>query len=155
MIGFIIRKLAGGIISYIESNNPVAAALLSKMGYNEKEKVQVKKEFLRMVARMELNPAKARYINDFFERYLTLNKMEEEKLMKEINEMENAEEIFKLTGSWEEKGIRKGIEKGKKAEKKQIAFEMLKEGSSVDFVAKVTKLDIDEIREIKKQLKEQ
>ncbi|WP_172840432.1 hypothetical protein [Virgibacillus phasianinus] len=30
---------------YIESNNPVAAALLSKMGYKETEKVQVKKEF--------------------------------------------------------------------------------------------------------------
>lgn len=141
--------------SYIKSNNPVAAALLSKMGYNEKEKVQVKKEFLRMIARMELNPAKARYINDFFERYLILNKIEEEELMKEINELENAEEIFKLTNSWEEKGIEKGIEKGKRAEKRKIALEMLKEGSSVDFVAKVTKLDIDEIEEMKVQLKEQ
>ncbi|MBM7599942.1 putative transposase/invertase (TIGR01784 family) [Virgibacillus halotolerans] len=75
--------------------------------------------------------------------------------MKEINELENAEEIFKLTNSWEEKGIEKGIEKGKRAEKRKIALEMLKEGSSVDFVAKVTKLDIDEIEEMKVQLKEQ
>ena len=104
---------------------------------------------------MELNPAKARYINDFFERYLILNKIEEEELMKEINELDNAEEIFKLTNSWEEKGIEKGIEKGKRAEKRKIALEMLKEGSSVDFVAKVTKLDIDEIEEMKAQLKEQ
>ena len=41
--------------SYIHTNNPVAAALLSKMGYTEKERVQVKKEFLRNVAvKMEL-----------------------------------------------------------------------------------------------------
>lgn len=43
---------------YIRSNNPVAAALLSKMGYTKKEKVQVKVEFLRMMARMELDPAR-------------------------------------------------------------------------------------------------
>ncbi len=30
---------------YLKSNNPVAAALLSKMGYREEEKIHVKKEF--------------------------------------------------------------------------------------------------------------
>lgn len=59
--------------TYIHTNNPVAAALLSKMGYTEKEKVQVKKEFLRMFVKMEINPAKAELINGFFETYLTLN----------------------------------------------------------------------------------
>lgn len=34
---------------YIESDNPVAAALLSKMGYTEREKVEVKLEFLKML----------------------------------------------------------------------------------------------------------
>ncbi len=42
--------------NYIRSNNPAAAALLSKMGYQEKERVQVKLEFLRMLVRMELDP---------------------------------------------------------------------------------------------------
>ena len=69
---------------YIQSNNPVAAALLSKMGYNEDEKVQVKKEFLRMMVKMELNPAETRFILGFFEKYLILDKREEAILMKEI-----------------------------------------------------------------------
>src|SRR5690625_4612176 len=51
---------------YIRSDNPAAAALLSKMGYEEKERVQVKKEFLRMITRMELDPAKERLIYGFF-----------------------------------------------------------------------------------------
>lgn len=51
--------------NYIRSDNPAAAALLSKMGYTEKERVQVKKEFLRMITRMELNPAKERLIYGF------------------------------------------------------------------------------------------
>ncbi|WP_210238494.1 Rpn family recombination-promoting nuclease/putative transposase [Aquibacillus sediminis] len=63
---------------YIESDNPVAAALLSKMNYSEKEKVQVKKEFLRMLVRMEINPAKMELINGFFESYLKLDQKEVE-----------------------------------------------------------------------------
>ena len=51
---------------YILSDNPVAAALLSKMGYKEEEKIQVKKEFLRMMTRMELDPARQDYgVTDF------------------------------------------------------------------------------------------
>ena len=60
--------------------NPVAAALMSKMGYSEKEKVEVKKEFLKMLVRMELNPAQSRFIDAFFE---TFNiKIETRKLIK-------------------------------------------------------------------------
>lgn len=51
---------------YIKSDNPVAAALLSKMGYTEEEKVEVKKEFLKMLVRMELDPAKSKFLSDFF-----------------------------------------------------------------------------------------
>lgn len=48
--------------SYIKQNNPVAAALLSKMGYNKKERVQVKMECLRMLLRMKLDPARMHMI---------------------------------------------------------------------------------------------
>lgn len=60
---------------YIQSDNPVAAALLAKMGYSKDEKVQVKMEFLRMLVRMQLNPARTRFITGFFEQYLTLEKV--------------------------------------------------------------------------------
>lgn len=129
---------------YIKSNNPVAAALLSKMGYREEEKVQVKKEFLRMMVKMELNPAQARFINDFFEKYLLLDEREEEELMKEIHKLENTDEIIKLTNSWEEKGIEAG--------KKGVALKLLKEGTSIDFIVRVTELDREEVLNIRRDL---
>lgn len=134
---------------YIESDNPVAAALLSKMGYTEREKVEVKLEFLKMLVRMKLNPAKQRFITGFFDVYLTLNDQEEEQLMEEIKELDNAEEIFELSNSWERKGMEKGIEKGKMEERQNIAKELLKQGSPVEFVAKVTHLSKEQVEELK------
>src|SRR5690625_3062960 len=63
---------------YIHSDNPVAAALLSKMNFKDEERIEVKKEFLRMITRMELNPAKQRLLYGFFESYLKLSEKEEE-----------------------------------------------------------------------------
>lgn len=147
---------------YLESNNPVAAALMSKMGYTERERVQVKKEFLRMLVKLEVTPAKAELINGFFETYLTLNESEEKELMEEIKQLDHdeAKQIFKLPNSWREKGIEQGIEigieegieKGLHEGKRKVAFEMLKEGVAVEFIAKVTGLDIAEISDLKKML---
>ncbi|CEE00335.1 hypothetical protein BT1A1_0475 [Caldibacillus thermoamylovorans] len=50
---------------FIHSNNPVAAALLCKMGFTEAKRVEVKKEFLRMLVRMQLDPARQRLIYGF------------------------------------------------------------------------------------------
>ena len=128
------------------------------MGYTKEEKVQVKMEFLRTMVKMELNPARTRFITGFFEQYLTLDYEEAEKLTREISQSENPEEFTELPISWEERGIRKGIEQGleqgllqgvEKA-KKEIILEMLKEGSSIEFIAKVTHLDPEEIEVLRK-----
>ncbi|WP_235370300.1 hypothetical protein [Caldibacillus thermoamylovorans] len=73
---------------FIQSNNPVAAALLCKMGFTEEERVEVKKEFLRMLVRMQLDPARQRLIYGFFERYLKLTDEEEKVLMQEVNKLD-------------------------------------------------------------------
>ncbi|WP_407272722.1 hypothetical protein [Radiobacillus sp. PE A8.2] len=144
--------------NYIESNNPFAAALLSKMGYTEKEKVQVKKEFLRMIVKLEINPAKSELINGFFESYLSLNEKEEEQLMKEIKELgpQEAEPILKLPNSWRDKGLREGREQGREEGNQEatrnIAIEMLKQGLSEELISKVTKLDLNDICQLKKNL---
>ena len=86
---------------YIHSDNPVAGALLSKMGYSALERVQVKKEFCRMLVKMEINPAKMELIIGFFETYLTLTESEERELMEEIKQLnrEESEKILKLPNS--------------------------------------------------------
>lgn len=130
---------------FIESDNPVAAALMSKMGYSEKEKVEVKKEFLKMLVRMELNPAQSRFINAFFETYLILNEKEEERLMEEIKQLDNAEEIMNLPNSWEERGYNKGIQ--------TVIENMLRKDIAIEFIAEVTGASIDEIEKIKNEMK--
>ncbi|WP_379589210.1 RpnC/YadD family protein [Oceanobacillus caeni] len=80
--------------------------------------------------------------------------------MEEIKELDNAKEIFELSNSWErkgmekriEKGIEKGIEKRKMEERQNIAKELLKQGSPVEFVAKVTHLSKEQVEELKEKL---
>lgn len=55
---------------FIRKDNPVAAARLSKMGYTKEERVQVKLEFIRMLVRLELDPARTELLFGFFETYL-------------------------------------------------------------------------------------
>jgi hypothetical protein len=135
---------------YIRSDNPVAAALLSEMGYKEEERVQVKKEFLRMMTRMQLDPARERLIYGFFETYLTLTGEEEEKLMEEVGKLskESEEFIKNLPISYEERGK----EKGKEIGKKEVALKMLKKELDLDLIAEVTQLDLEELEELKKRL---
>jgi predicted transposase YdaD len=133
---------------YIQSNNLIAAALISKMGYSRTERVQVKKEFLRMLVKMEINPAKMELINGFFETYLSLNESEEKTLMEEIKQLnsDEKEQILKLPNSWVEKGKKEGIQEGLR----KIALNMLKEGLSIELIARVTNLDYEEIEKISK-----
>lgn len=137
---------------YIGSDNPVAAALLSEMGYTKKERVQVKKEFLRMIVRMNLNPAKQRLIYGFFESYLKLTEVEEEQLMREIDKLPEANKIFEIPISYEEKGKEIGKAIGKEIRTREIAIQMLEKNVDVDFIAEVTNLDIVEIEKLKQQL---
>ncbi|GGB38793.1 transposase [Lentibacillus populi] len=117
---------------YITSDNPAAAALLSKMNYKEEERVQVKKEFLRMIVNMQPDPAKERLIYGFFESYLKLNEEEEEQLMEEIKHMDEADRIMEIPISYEEKGKEKGREEGIR----RVALEMLRKGTAIDFIAR-------------------
>ncbi|MEC5423420.1 transposase [Virgibacillus sp. C22-A2] len=68
--------------------------------------------------------------------------------MDEIKQLKEAEKILELPISYEERGIEKGIERGIK----KVAGELLKEGSSIEFVAKVTHLDREEIESIRENL---
>jgi len=69
---------------YIQSDNPVAAALLGKMGCRPAEKVRVKIEFLRMLTRMRLDPARLVLLAGFFETYLKLDRAEEAQFLSEL-----------------------------------------------------------------------
>jgi hypothetical protein len=92
------------------------------MRYNEKEKVEVKKEFLRMLVRLELDPARMQLIIGFFDVYVKLNDIENQMLMEELQMLDpsEGEMIMEIQTQWEIdgelRGIEKGIEKGKLVE---------------------------------------
>jgi predicted transposase/invertase (TIGR01784 family) len=100
-----------------------------------------------MLVKMEINPAKMELINGLFETYLSLNESEEKKtLMEEIKQLnsDEKEQILKLPNSWVEKGKKEGIQEGMR----KIALNMLKEGLSIELIARVTNLDYKEIEKI-------
>ncbi|MCO7125013.1 hypothetical protein NIE88_04395 [Sporolactobacillus shoreicorticis] len=78
------------------SNNP-AAALMSRMNYSKKERVQVRLAFIRQMIGMHLSEARESMINGFFETYLQLNKKEVDQLMDQAKELpeEIREEVLK------------------------------------------------------------
>ncbi len=77
--------------------------------------MQIKLEFLQMMARLKLNPAKMQLLVVFFETYLPLGKQEEAELATMIHQLAPKEEseIMELYTSWELKGMEKGRKQGK------------------------------------------
>jgi hypothetical protein len=100
---------------YLKQDNPIAAALLSKMGYTEEERVPVKREFLRMLVRLELDSARMHLITGFFDTYLELNDIEKQALQKEIHILDPEEEkkIMELKTQWEKDAELNGKIEGK------------------------------------------
>ncbi|MGJ7035953.1 Rpn family recombination-promoting nuclease/putative transposase [Anoxybacillus eryuanensis] len=144
---------------YIRHDNPIAAALLSKMGYTESERVELKKQFLRMIVRMELDEAKQRLLIGFFETYVKLSEEEEQQLRNEVNEMETKEkeQVLDLIISYEKKalekglkeGVERGLQQGLQQEKRQIAKKMLEKGYDVQTIHELTELPVEEIERLK------
>ncbi|MEI3614108.1 hypothetical protein [Pseudogracilibacillus sp. SO30301A] len=80
----------------IKTDNPVAAAFLSKMKYAENEKVKVKLSFFKILARLKLDMEKNVLLFRFFETNLKLSNIEKAIFVEEINKLENAKEILEI-----------------------------------------------------------
>ncbi len=111
------------------------------MGYTESERVELKKQFLRMIVRMELDEAKQRLLIGFFETYVKLSDEEEQQLRNEVNEMETKEkqQVLELMISYEKK------------EKRKIAKKMLAKGYDVQTIYELTELPVEEIEKLKEK----
>jgi predicted transposase/invertase (TIGR01784 family) len=107
---------------YINSSNPVAVALMSKMKIVKRDRPKVKAECLRLLVTLQLDPAKTRLISKFVDTYLRLNAQEEKTFQAEIDKIGVAqkEAIMQVTTSWEEKGIETGIGRGIEQERRSI-----------------------------------
>jgi len=97
--------------TFLMQDNPVAAALMSKMQIPKAERPQVKVELMRMLATLRLNPTKSALIYQFMINYIRLNAEEEQKAQETIKKIlppEIQEQAMIITNEWIEKGLEKG-----------------------------------------------
>lgn len=140
---------------YIHSDNPVAAALLSSMSYNEEDKIQLKLEFVRMITRMQLDPARMELLTVFLETYLPLKEEEERQVWQEVERIygERGEEIMEWKTSFEklaekkgkQEGIKEGKQKGEKKAKQEVAVKLLNLGLEPEVIEAATGLSAAEL----------
>jgi hypothetical protein len=99
---------------YLRQTNPVASALMARMGMAVEERPGVKLECLRLLATLRLNPARLRLISGFVDTYLRLNAQEMLIFRAQTDILEEKEKnMYKeLTTSWKEEGILEGILEG-------------------------------------------
>jgi predicted transposase/invertase (TIGR01784 family) len=129
--------------NYIRTDNPIAATLLSKMGYTESERIELKKQFLRMLVRLGLDEAKQRLLMVFFETYVKLSDEEEQRLRNEVNQMETKEkeQVLELLISYEQKGKLEGA----KQKEREMMRKMIAKGMSIADIAHIFDLTEEEV----------
>jgi len=159
---------------FIQSDNPVAAALLAKMGYNEIERRQVRIAYMRMLLRLrnKLDDAKIALIMSVADLYYRPEKEEEEAILRELREQypEEGETIMELMPAWTkwakeeglqeglQEGLREGMEKGRKEgrregrqeERQAIIRKLLDKGHSPEEIADTLELPVDDVRKLGK-----
>jgi hypothetical protein len=100
---------------FVNTPNPVASALMSKMNVSKEDRPKVKLECLRLLASLKLDPAKSKLIGVFVESYLKLTKAEMAVFEQEKEKLAPIEKeaTMELMTSWERKGRTEGIAQGK------------------------------------------
>jgi predicted transposase/invertase (TIGR01784 family) len=131
---------------FMHSNNPAAAALMSRMNYSKRERVQVRLAFIRQMINMHLGEARESMINGFFETYLQLEKEEVDQLMDQAKKLPDKirEEVLKWPNSFydrgKKEGIEQGIEQGERKAKEQFVRKLLQKGMSHAEISELTGL---------------
>jgi len=128
------------------------SAVLSRSFFVEEERVTYTKHDLMFKRLLE----KKDILVDFFQTYLRLNEREEAILVEEVRKLEDAEEILKIPNVYVERGKKIGREEGREAGRQsgleEVALEMLKKGLSGEFIMEVTKLNKEQIEQLKMEL---
>ena len=128
---------------YLRQHNPVASALMAKMQIAREDRPQVKVECLRMLATLQLDPARTEFISKFVDTYLRLEVDEERRFQAEVGRLESGEReaIMQTLTSWEDKGWQKG-EAAIVVRQLNRKFKDL----SPEAVAQIQSLEVDNLR---------
>ena len=99
---------------FVNKPNPVASALMAKMGMTKQERAKVKLECLRLLATLKLDPARMQLISGFIDTYLRLNEEEEKRFQEQLIELKpnQQEDVMEIVTSWMEQGLQQGLQQG-------------------------------------------
>jgi predicted transposase YdaD len=108
---------------FVRRANPVASALMARMGMAEEERPRVKLECLRLLVTLRLDPARLRLLSGFIDSYLRLSAEEtllfEQERVKLPDRTEQSK-VMELTTSWKEEGIEIGRREGRQEGWRQL-----------------------------------
>jgi len=137
---------------YLNQNNPIASALMSKMQIAQKDRPKVKAQCLRLLANLKLDPARMQLISGFVDTYLKLNQLEESEFKQEISTFSQPEKekVMQITTSWMEQGIKQGMERGLTREKELVLRQLKRKLGQIAPVleSQIKALNIDTVESL-------
>lgn len=160
---------------FIDSDNPVAAALLAKMSYNKREGRQLRTAYLRMLLRLrkKLDDARLALIMSVADLYYPSTQEEDESILRElVEEDEEGVGLMKLMPAWRrwgyeegiaegiekgveqgiERGIERGIGQGRMLEKLAVARNLISLGLDNEAIVKATELPEEKVEELRRMV---
>ncbi len=99
---------------FLDRMNPIVAALMSNMAMRPVERPLVKLACLRMLAQLQLDPARRQLISGFIDEYLQLTMEEKHEFEAELEKLvpKEKEGVMEIVTSWMKEGLEKGRKQG-------------------------------------------
>ena len=130
---------------FVDRTNPIAAALMANMAMEPGEQPRVKLACLRMLARLQLDPARERLISGFIDQYLRLTIEQNQAFETEMKQLapEEKEGVMELVNSWMEEGMERG-------ERRLLMRQLRKQLGAIDdaAVARIETLPTERLEEL-------
>ncbi|MCA9219930.1 MAG: DUF4351 domain-containing protein [Planctomycetales bacterium] len=135
---------------FLQRTNPVAAALMAKMRIDPHDRPRVKLACLRMLAKLQLDPARMQLISGFVDSYLELTMDQQTEFDEQLSEIAapEQEQVMEIVTSWMKQGIEQGIELGRLAGERTIVMRQLQHRFgplSVDITERIDSLTLGEL----------
>lgn len=93
--------------NFLESNNPLAYALMAKMNWSRSQIVRLKADFLRQMLGAEINPARRSLLLDFIEADMSLVEAEQSEFLSLAQTAKPFREVEKMITPYRLVGMKK------------------------------------------------
>lgn len=134
---------------YLDYPNPIVTAFLIRMNYGKKSRALVKAESMKRIKKYyNLTETQTETLLHFIDRLLFLDE-EETKEFKDIIKQDEYEEVNEMLTTLQEERL----QEERKKRDVEIAEKSLQEGLSVEVIAKITGLSIEEIKTLESEIK--